>query len=58
MIVLNKQIKYGGQLRPVVGVMRDFHQKSVREKIIPLLITSDRKRSTNFQVALYNNKQS
>ncbi|HSB92612.1 MAG TPA: FtsX-like permease family protein, partial [Flavitalea sp.] len=56
--ILNKQLKYGGQLRPVVGVMRDFHQKSVREKIIPLLISTDRKRSNDFQVALDNTHQS
>ena len=56
--IINKQLKYGGQLRPVVGVMRDFHQKSVRERIIPLLVTTDRKRANAFQVSLDNSNRS
>jgi predicted permease len=39
--VIGKYISWNDKLVPVVGVVRDFNQKSLHEPIKPLLITSD-----------------
>ena len=36
---LGKTIKVWGRTRRVVGVVKDFHYKSLKEKIVPLVIT-------------------
>lgn len=56
--VLNKLLPYGGAKLPIVGVVQDFHQKSVREKINPMLLTSNLRFSHCIQVALEPQRQS
>lgn len=55
--IINLRLSYGGSAFPIVGVMKDFHQKSVHQKINPLLLTAGTRRAHVFQVALRPGQQ-
>lgn len=49
---VGKTIQYGETLRHVVGVMEDFHYKSLKEEIVPLIILPTDKASRFIAVRL------
>ncbi len=49
---LNKLIEWNNKQLPVVGVVSDFHQRSLHETIKPLIITSNSSQSRTFNIAL------
>ena len=49
---VGKTINYGEKLKRVVGVVEDFHYKSLKEQIVPLIITPTDKASRFIAVRL------
>ncbi|HWB28752.1 MAG TPA: ABC transporter permease [Chitinophagaceae bacterium] len=49
---VGKMITWNQKLVPIVGVVADFNQKSLREPIQPLLIANGDKRGRKFNIAL------
>jgi putative ABC transport system permease protein len=49
---IGKTIEWNDKQLPIVGVAADFHQKSLHEIIKPLALTSDKKNSRTFNIAL------
>jgi len=49
---VGKMISWNNGLRPIVGVVADFHQKSLHEAIQPLLIANGINRARKFNIAL------
>jgi len=50
--VIGKNIEWDNRQLPVVGVVADFHQRSLHEIIKPLALTSNKSQSRTFNIAL------
>lgn len=49
---LGKQLNFNGKLKPIVGVMKNFHALSLHEAIEPLIFASFNSRSNSFHIDL------
>jgi len=49
---LGKQLNFNGKMKPIVGVIQDFHELSLHAPVEPLVFASFNKRSNFFHVAL------
>lgn len=49
---LGKQLSFNGKLKPVVGVMQNFHELSLHAPVEPLVFASFNSRSNFFHIAL------
>ena len=49
---IGKQLNFNGNLKPIVGVIRDFHEQSLHAPVEPVVFASFNNRSNFFHVAL------